>query len=76
MINWAIVPTTISDNADEIRNHIASRLATNASPNHSAASAQTLVIRNTPIARASHSTMRGRSNTQSVGASQTRAGED
>ena len=37
MISWAIVPTTISDNAVEMRNQIESRLAISARPSHSAA---------------------------------------
>jgi len=48
MMSWAIVPTTISDKAVEIRNQIDRRLATNARPNHNAASAQTPVIRKSP----------------------------
>jgi len=44
MISCAIVPTTISDSADEMRNQIASRLAISASPNQSEASAKTAVI--------------------------------
>ena len=49
MISCAIVPTTISDNAVEIRNQIESRLAINARPSHNAASAQTPVILKPPI---------------------------
>src|ERR1700722_6634923 len=40
-----MVPTTISDNAVEMRNQIDKRLATKARPIHNAASAQTPVIR-------------------------------
>src|SRR6266545_3225123 len=49
IINCAIVPTTISDRAVEMRNQIESRLAISARPNHNAASAQTPVIRKPPI---------------------------
>ena len=48
MINWAIVPTTISDKAVEMRSQIESRLAISARPNHNAASAQTPVICQSP----------------------------
>ena len=44
MMSWAMVPTTISDNAVEMRNQIESRLATNARPSQSAANAHTLVM--------------------------------
>ena len=40
----AIVPTTISDKAVEMRSQIDKRLAINARPNHSAAKAQTPVM--------------------------------
>src|SRR5262249_8302810 len=48
MINCAIVPTTISDKAVEMRSQIESRLAISASPTHNAARAQTLVIHKPP----------------------------
>jgi hypothetical protein len=48
MINWAIVPTTISDSAVEMRSQIDTRLAISASPNHNAANAQTPVICKSP----------------------------
>ena len=48
MINWAIVPTTISDRAVEMRSQIESRLAISARPNQKAASAQTLVMCKSP----------------------------
>ena len=48
MINCAMVPTTISDSADEMRNQIASKLAMSARPNHNDANAQTEVIRKPP----------------------------
>src|SRR6185437_1373439 len=44
MISCAMVPTTISDSAVEMRSQIESRLAIKARPSHSAASAQTLVM--------------------------------
>jgi hypothetical protein len=44
MMSWAMVPTTISERAVEIRNQIESRLATSARPSHSAASAHTPVM--------------------------------
>src|SRR5271170_6875037 len=44
IINCAIVPTTISDRAVEIRSHIESRLAINARPSQSAARAHTPVM--------------------------------
>jgi hypothetical protein len=44
MMSCAIVPTTISDSAVEIRNQIEIKLAMRASPSHSAANAQTLVM--------------------------------
>jgi hypothetical protein len=48
MIHWAIVPTTISDKAVEMRSQIESRLAISARPNHKAASAQTPIICKSP----------------------------
>jgi hypothetical protein len=48
MINCAIVPTTISDRAAEMRNQIESRIATNARPSHSAANPHTPVMADNP----------------------------
>jgi hypothetical protein len=45
MTNCAMVPTTISDSAVDIRNQMESRLAIKARPSQSAANAHTLVIR-------------------------------
>ena len=45
MMSWAIVPTTISDSAVEMRNQIEKREAISASPSHSAAKAQISVMR-------------------------------
>src|SRR5882757_3403575 len=54
IINCAMVPTTISDSAVEIRNQIESRLAISARPNHNAASAQTPVICKSPACQCRH----------------------
>ena len=45
MINWAIVPTTISESAVEIRSQIEIKLAISARPSHNAARAQTPVMK-------------------------------
>jgi hypothetical protein len=45
MISWAIVPTTISESAVEIRSQIEIKLAISARPSHNAASAQTPVMK-------------------------------
>jgi hypothetical protein len=50
MINCAIVPTTISDSAVEMRNQMDSKLAINARPSHSAANPHTLVMVRAPAA--------------------------
>jgi hypothetical protein len=44
IISCAIVPTTISERAVDIRNQMDNRLAINARPSHNAAKAQTPVI--------------------------------
>src|SRR5580704_18162773 len=44
IMSWAMVPTTISERAVEIRNQIESRLAISARPIHNAASAHTPVM--------------------------------
>src|SRR5580704_10500411 len=44
IMSWAMVPTTISERAVEIRNQIESRLAISARPSHNAASAHTPVM--------------------------------
>src|SRR5271170_6442799 len=44
IINCAIVPTTISERAVEIRSHVESRLAINARPSQSAARVHTPVM--------------------------------
>ena len=45
MISWAIVPTTISESAVEIRSQIEIKLAISARLSHNAASAQTPVMK-------------------------------
>ena len=50
MISCAIVPTTISDKAVEMRSQIESRLAINARPSHSAANPHTPVMAWAPAA--------------------------
>jgi len=44
MMGCAMVPTTISESAVDIRNQMDNRLAINARPSHKAARAQTPVI--------------------------------
>src|ERR1019366_4115593 len=48
MINWAMMPTTISESAVETRSQIDSSDAMSAKPSHSAANAQTPVMSTSP----------------------------